>query len=270
MRTAALRPAAPTPRSLTSLTDVVLRPVREGNAFESTVEHLATAIRLGVFTEGEWLPPERELADRLRIGRATLREAIGALRQAGLVRTHRGRGGGTVVLYTGRPEQARDLATTTRGDDVTPPSGAGNPAGRLSRADVAEALAFRGVVEPGAAQLAARAGLSGDQRAWLRETLRATLGVQEVGARRIATSRLHLAIAALSGSAPLVEAVTQARSVIVDLYAQVPASAQETALSDAQHAVIVQAVLDGDHLRARAAMEEHCEATSVLLRSVHG
>ena len=47
------------------LPDAVLRPVREGNAFESTVEHLATAIRLGVFAAGERLPPERELAERL-------------------------------------------------------------------------------------------------------------------------------------------------------------------------------------------------------------
>lgn len=34
-----------------SLPDAVLRPVREGNAFESTVEVLGTAIRLGVFAD---------------------------------------------------------------------------------------------------------------------------------------------------------------------------------------------------------------------------
>ena len=50
------------------------------------------------------LPPERELAERMGVSRATLREAIAALRAAGFVSTTRGRGGGTVVSY--RPREA--------------------------------------------------------------------------------------------------------------------------------------------------------------------
>ena len=61
------------------------------------MERLATAIRLGVYPYGSTLPPERELAARMGVSRATLREAIAALRTANLVRTTRGRGGGTVV-----------------------------------------------------------------------------------------------------------------------------------------------------------------------------
>lgn len=238
-----------------SLSDAILRPVREGNAFESTVEHLATAIRLGVFREGERLPSERELADRLKVGRATLREAIGALRQAGLVCTSRGRTGGTVVLYRGGPSS----------DEATGLSGV-----RRTAAEVKDALAFRGVVEPGAAGLAAGADLSADQRAWLREALRATTGVEDDGARRVADSRLHLAIATLSGSALLVEAVTQARSATAELLSSIPVLAPNIAHSDAQHAEIVEAVLNGDHLRARVVMEEHCQATSALLRGLIG
>ena len=78
------------------LPDAVLRPA-VGNVFETTVEQLATAIRLGVFVDGEQLPPERDLAERLGVSRNTLREAIAALRDSGLVTTRRGRGGGTVV-----------------------------------------------------------------------------------------------------------------------------------------------------------------------------
>ena len=58
------------------LSDAVLRPVRGHHAFESCVEQLATAIRLGVFPLGAALPPERELAERMGVSRATLREAI--------------------------------------------------------------------------------------------------------------------------------------------------------------------------------------------------
>jgi DNA-binding FadR family transcriptional regulator len=70
---------------------VVFRPVREGNAFEETVERLLQAIKLGVVGLGERLPPERELAPRLGISRVTLREAIRALQQEGYVESRRGR-----------------------------------------------------------------------------------------------------------------------------------------------------------------------------------
>ena len=40
----------------------VLRPVRQGNAFEETVERLLTVIKLGMVAPGERFPAERELA----------------------------------------------------------------------------------------------------------------------------------------------------------------------------------------------------------------
>jgi GntR family transcriptional repressor for pyruvate dehydrogenase complex len=237
-------PSAPRVR----LPDAVLRPVREGNAFEACVEHLATAIRLGVFAEGERLPPERELAERLKVGRATLRDAIGALRQAGLVRTLRGRSGGTVVLYRGRSE-------TDEVPERTP-------------AQIHDALSFRRVVEPGAAWLAASGDLSADQRGWLVEALQATTTCEDDGSRRVADSRLHLAVATLSGSPMLVEAVTAARSQVAELLSAIPVLTPNIAHSDAQHAEIVEAVLVGDAARAREVMEEHCDATSALLRAL--
>src|ERR1700742_3846143 len=76
----------------------VFAPVPVRNAFEVTVERLAQSIRLGVLADGEQLPPERELADLLGVSRVTLREAIKALREGGLVESRRGRGGGTFVV----------------------------------------------------------------------------------------------------------------------------------------------------------------------------
>src|SRR3954451_12198955 len=94
------------------LPEAVLRPVRGYHAFESCVEQLATTIRLGVYPRGSTLPPERELAERLQVSRATLREAMAALRQAGLVETTRGRGGGTVVTMKPRGPSARTADRT--------------------------------------------------------------------------------------------------------------------------------------------------------------
>jgi GntR family transcriptional repressor for pyruvate dehydrogenase complex len=112
-----VQPSAPLQR----LPDGVLQPT-VGNVFETTVEQLATAIRLGVFVTGEQLPPERELADRHGVvARNTLRDAIAALRAPGLVSTRRGRGGGSVVTYSG--EWRMPAASPTRGcTSPSPPS----------------------------------------------------------------------------------------------------------------------------------------------------
>ena len=96
------------------LPEAVLRPVRGHHAFEACVEQLATAIRLGVYPLGSTLPSERELASRLTVSRATLREAMAALREAGLVETRRGRGGGTVVTLKPRTPSARAAARVSQ------------------------------------------------------------------------------------------------------------------------------------------------------------
>ncbi len=117
----------------------VLRPVREGNAFEETVERLLTIIKLGMVAPGDKFPPERELAAQLGISRLTLREAIRELSEAGYVCSRRGRLGGTFVTYT-RP--APDKAEVRRL--------------ALEDADkLSDALTFRLAVESGAADVLA-------------------------------------------------------------------------------------------------------------------
>ena len=138
------------------LTEALLRPVRGHHAFESCVEQLATSIRLGVYPLGSTLPPERDLAARLHVSRSTLREAMAALRQAGLVETTRGRGGGTVVTLKLRSPSARAAARTSA----------------ARRQDWLDALDFRRIVEPGAAHLAARVHLTDAARDQLEQAHR--------------------------------------------------------------------------------------------------
>ena len=63
--------------------EAVFKPVRPPTTFEETVERLGTAIRIGLLTPGSRLPPERQLADELRISRSTLRQALTTLVQSG-------------------------------------------------------------------------------------------------------------------------------------------------------------------------------------------
>ena len=248
-----MTPEQPSPPP-TRLPDAVLRPA-VGNVFETTVEQLATAIRLGVFVVGEQLPPERDLAERLAISRNALREAIAALRDAGLVETRRGRGGGTIVTDAGHA-----------------PGRAGEPSavnGIRRGAALEDALDFRRVVEPGAARLAATRTLSGDQRAWLLESCRAVRQA-DPAAHRIADSRLHLAIATVTGSPMVVEAVTRAQAALGELLGAIPVLRTNIEHSHDQHDTIVAAILTGDPDTARTTMEEHCDATSALLRGLIG
>lgn len=231
------------------LSEAVLRP-SVGNVFETTVEQLATAIRLGVLVDGDQLPPERDLAERLGVSRNTLREAIAALRESGLVQTRRGRAGGTIVTYSGQAPREID-ATVRHG------------------AALEDALDFRRVVEPGAARLAATRTLSSDQRAWLRESV-AAVHTAAPRAHRIADSRLHLAIATLTGSPMVVEAVTRAQSALSELLGAIPVLRRNIEHSHDQHEAIVGAILDQRPEVARAAMEEHCDATAALLRGLLG
>lgn len=55
-------------------------------------ETLQDEIKRGVAKPGERLPPEAELAARFRVNRHTLRRAVAALQEAGVVRIEQGRG----------------------------------------------------------------------------------------------------------------------------------------------------------------------------------
>ena len=245
MSTVQIAPGGP------ELAEVVLGAARSRHAFEDCVERLATAIRLGVYPNGSMLPPERVLALRMGVSRATLREAIAALRSARMVRTTRGRGGGTTV----------DRPPTTPGD--TDPD-----ALSARRQELMDALVFRRVVEPGASQLAASRTLTQTQRSLLVESRQAVAAAANPAEHRQADSRFHLAIASVSQSPRLVEAVTSVQADLHTMLVAIPVLAVNIEHSNAQHAVIADAILIGDATRARRAMESHCDDTAALLRGL--
>ena len=90
------------------LTTVATRTIlgaldQPGGRADQVAKRLGDAIRRGVLTDGQQLPPEPELAQQMRVATVTLREALAMLREQGLVVTRRGRGGGTFVREISRP-----------------------------------------------------------------------------------------------------------------------------------------------------------------------
>jgi DNA-binding FadR family transcriptional regulator len=242
--------ADPQPHALPGVpelaTAVVLRPARTGNAFEDALERLLQAVKLGVFRHGDRLPPSRDLAARLGVSRVTLREALHALADAGYVELRRGRSGGSFVTYL-------------------PAVGVAEAAPRARAAELDDVLTYREAVEVGAAVAAARTGLTETQRDYLLR--RAEEAAQATGAEyRQADSRLHLALAELTGSASLVAAVADARMRVCDLLDRIPLLGPNLAHSTQQHAAVVAAVLAGDEHEAGTQMRAHLAGTAALLR----
>jgi DNA-binding FadR family transcriptional regulator len=247
-------PVAPgsAPTAALDLTGL-LRQVRQGNAFEETVERLLTIIKLGVIGPGGRFPSERELAAQLGVSRLTLREAIRELHGAGYVSSRRGRFGGTFVTYTA---PAPDRAEVRR-------------LAREEGARLADALTFRLAVEAGAAEALAGQVQQGADPAAAREVLIARLadvnGASPADYRRLDTL-FHLSIAELCGSSLLAAACADARWRLNDFLNAIPVLQRNINHTAGQHEAIVTAILAGDSEGARAAVAEHLEGTAALLR----
>src|SRR3972149_5589106 len=70
--------------------------------YEEVMVRLAELINRGSLRPGDRLPSERVLADRMRVSRATLREALRVLQLQGFIVSRRGAGN---FIAGGRPEE---------------------------------------------------------------------------------------------------------------------------------------------------------------------
>jgi DNA-binding FadR family transcriptional regulator len=233
----------------------VLRPVRAGNGFEEALEQILQIVRLGLVPDGERLPAERDLAERLGISRVMLREVLKVLSEQGLVVSRRGRYGGTFVRHPQPPEP--DAGTA---DELGrhPACGAGD-------VDVLDTLRFREVLETGAAELCASRGMEEADAARLRAALDATRNAALSDYRRSDTL-FHLTLVELAGSSSLTSQYAAVRARVNDLLGRIPLLVRNLEHAQQQHAELVDAVLAGDAERARGISREHCAGTAALLR----
>ena len=76
---------------------LVFEPIRQRRAFEEICERIRDQLAAGALKPGDKLPPERELAKQLGVGRSALREALRSLEFAGIVRLQKGVKGGAFI-----------------------------------------------------------------------------------------------------------------------------------------------------------------------------
>ena len=228
------------------------RRVEVGRSHEYVAEQIRRQIMLRLIPPQGALPPEREFAKMLGVGRATVQEAIRLLEEEGLLTRRRGRSGGTFVLGpTGAEESLRELIPKLRREIPL----------------IEEALAFRLAIEPAAAKLAAEMRQDGE----LPDLRRAhDEGVAEEGHAEILAwdSGFHLTIARMARNRFFAEGIEAARLALGDALVALPESRRWRGRSDREHAAILEAVEAVDAPAAERAMRKHVLHTEQAIRSL--
>ncbi|MBU8820829.1 FCD domain-containing protein [Mycolicibacterium goodii] len=232
------------------VSDVVFRPVRTGNAVEETVDRLIAAITLGVIPFGGQLPVERTLSTQLGVSRATLRQAIRALEERGVVEVRLGRGGGTFVRHRSN----------------LPPADEARAQVAAMGATLDDTLDFRQILEPAAAELAAH-NCTPTSAEWLGKYLDHPRA-PTLAEYRISDARFHLAIAELAAVPSLTAAIADVEVRIAAPLALLPPWDDALERSDREHRALVDAIGSGDATTARQTMIAHLSATACLLRDL--
>jgi GntR family transcriptional repressor for pyruvate dehydrogenase complex len=230
----------------------VFAPVDSTGRAETVARRLTDAIRLGLLRHDEQLPSEPDLAARFGVAVVTVREALTQLRGQGLVRTRRGRGGGSFICAPG------DAATSVLRAQL----------GALGLGEIRDLCDHYAAISGTSARLAAERA-DAEDLGRLEEAARALSDADGVGARRRAEGHFHLELAAAGQSPRLTreEVALQAASAsLLWLPHVVEAAAQEAA---ARHAQLVEAVAAGDGARARDLAEAHVGDLYRRLRDLH-
>ena len=235
----------------TSARTAFLTPLEQGGRVAEVERRLRDAIRAGVFSDGDQLPAESDLAAQFGVSTVTLREALASLREAGLVRTRRGRGGGTFVHAPAEQAEARLFALL---DEMTVD-------------DIRDLADYRTAIAEACAGLAA-------ERASVADVERLEAHVDRLShaagraACRAADARFHVELAATTRSLRLTRAEMELQN---ELGALVWLAAADGGVAGAleHHRAVVAAVRARDAAAARARMAEHVAADMSALAALH-
>ncbi len=209
-------------------------------------QQIRDAILRGDFAQGERLPPETELAVQFGVSRPTVREALGALVAAGLIRKIPGVAGGSFVNSVNTESLSAMLSESM--ETIV----------RLGSLDLAELTAMRQVLEvPAAAQAAKRC--SEHQLARLRTIVERQKMTTIDDPQIVDFDRdFHITIARASGNRLLAAFISAIHETTRP--AQYLCVTPEVGRSTVkQHLAILAAIREGSAEDAAIAMREHLE-----------
>ena len=211
--------------------------------YEQVAEQITAWIALNGLTAGDRLPPERELAARLGVSRATLSQALVALEVIGVVTVRHG--DGTVV--TGSPSEARIVDAIRAHADRLP-----------------EIIETRDALETKIAALAAVRRTDGDL-ARIHDALQVMADDVEAGGRGVEGDELfHGAVTAAAHSLLLARLMDEIGDLIKETRIESLSQPGRPLDSLAGHRAVADAIAAGDAAGAAVAMHEHVVMVSDL------
>ena len=218
------------------MADDALRPMSRQRLYEQVLERLRAYVEEGGLRAGDRLPTERELADRLGISRASVKQAIVVLEVQGLVEVRQG--GGMRLL--------RDSLDT-------------EPVERLveRRRRLPDVLDAREALETKLAELAAERRTDDDLAAleqalnWMEDEI--ATGRHGIEGDR----RFHAAVTAAAHSPLLAEFMRSIAEQIGESREESLRQPGRPKRSFAQHRKILDAIAEGRSKAAAAAMRRH-------------
>jgi DNA-binding FadR family transcriptional regulator len=218
--------------------------VRTLQRYEHVADRLAAEMRSGAYAPGEKLPSERELARRLEVGRASVREAIAALALRGVLETRPGSGSFVAADALDRLAPGAELTAHDAGPF-----------------DLIEA---RLLLEPGVAALAARRGRTDAEAEQLLDAMDAAEANGDRGGWNEGDRRFHRRLAALTAN-PVLLALADEIATLMDqplwqrLRDDSIAQPGRARIHAAEHRMIYEAIVDGDASAASFYATQHLE-----------
>jgi GntR family transcriptional repressor for pyruvate dehydrogenase complex len=209
--------------------------------YEQVAEQITAWVDENGLKEGDRLPPERELATRLGVSRATLSQALVALEVIGVVTVRHG--DGTVLT---RPKGSTRIVDAIR-----------QHADRLP-----EIIETRDALETKIAALAA-ARRTEEDLARIDDALRGMEADIEAGGRGVeGDERFHGAVTAAAHSLLLARLMDEIGDLIRETRIESLSQPDRPRKSLAGHRAIADAIRAGDAVAAAAAMHAHVELVS--------
>jgi GntR family transcriptional repressor for pyruvate dehydrogenase complex len=220
--------------------------------YEIITDELRRIIEAGLVKPGDKLDTIERLAEQYRVGRSTVREALGHLKALGLVESRQG--GGTYVKQRAvEPAAVLDSLHT-------------------SGAELKQVLDARKILEVGAAELAARERTAADveELGKLIEQMGNALGDEEIS--QLYDTNFHLAIAKATHN-PIIETVMG--HISSTIFRTIQDSRKLWLYSERSSAVnllrehqrIYEAIREGDAAKAATTMAKHLAQVEAALQS---
>ncbi|HXB55072.1 MAG TPA: FadR/GntR family transcriptional regulator [Vicinamibacteria bacterium] len=224
-----------------------VEPINSPRIYEEIVRQIRTLISEGKLKSGDRLPPERDLAERFRVSRASVREALRSLESMGLIEIRLGEG--TFVREISVDSLIEPLALVIL----------------TQREAVGELFEARRLLEPPIAGLAARRSTKEEIQEMERILEEQGKEVAAGGTGLAQDAAFHAAIASSTNN----RAITRIVHAVIDLLTQSREESLQIAgrptRSHEDHLRILEAIRGRRSAAARRAMLDHVVAVETLV-----